>query len=468
MFVFFSPCGGGAIRLALLVVALIAFGVAPSVRSATYLVENKHMDSFKDLPALVRDPSGVEHLLYSEDAWILGSSGGGDPIQVFKLCYQYVTDGPPRLVSPQVVVMDWPGYRPLNPAAAWGPDGYLHVVCAVYVDESPRPNEDSELWYLRVEPGTGKVMKMAQIGKLFDGRPPQWEHMIWPSVVCRGVWPSAEVHVVWSQHREGLGVDDHDIFYQRSLDGGNTWLSTPVRVSVTNDTTYQEFQPKLYAATDSPDLWVAYQRETLQGSFLDDDLLNTNPKDIYCQHSGDGGLTWDAPEQVTNSNSSSYGMVSPQIQRDPLGTLYVMTVKKFTNPSIKNHNIEMYKREPTGWSPAVYNPLATNAAFDAPTRLPYYGCYPSFVLTDFDTFTICYEAPDADEPGNDPEKIRYLQYISGVQVANGEIWTSQDLLVCRTVVHAERTNSSSSELHAYWSLNDGQGPDILFDKVTLE
>jgi hypothetical protein len=434
---------------------------------ATYLVENKHTDAFLDLPALVRDPSGVEHVLYSEDAWILGSSGGGDPIQVFKLCYQYVTDGPPRLVSPQVVVMDWPGYRPLSPAAAWGPDGYLHVVCTVYVDESPTPSEDSELWYLRVQPGTGKVMQLVQIGKVFGGNPPDMEHMIWPSVVCRGTAQSPEVHVVWSQHREGLQVDDHDVFYQRSLDGGDTWLSDPVRVSVTNDPSYQEFQPKLYASATSSDLWVAYQRETLQNDFLDDDVLNTNPKDIYCQHSSDGGLTWGTPERVTNSSSSSYGMVSPQIQRDPLGVLYVMAVKKFYDGP-KNHYIEMYKREATGWAPAVYNPLATNAAHDAPTRLPYYGCYPSFVLTDSDTFTICYEAPADDEPYTDPEEIWYVEYDSGVQTRSQRVWRSVGLFVLRTVVHAERTNITPNQVHAYWSMNDEQGPDILFTQQDLQ
>jgi len=391
--------------------------------------------------------------------------------------YQYITQGPPRIVSAQIVLKNWPSYRAVNPAISFGPDGNLHILACRYTERlilqppCPSASEESELWYLKVQPITGSVLteRTLHVPVVPPGADPAYmEHVIWPHIICAGTSEQTEIYVTWSQH-ENLGVpvpdwtDDHDIFFQRSLDGGSTWLANAVMITSQTDTTFDEVQPQLLLDSFTDTLICVYQKESKSGAYSDEEILNDNPKDIFCQTSTNLGINWSAPFPVTFSNQASFGFISPMIQQDSSGNVYISALKKWSAASSANeiHIFRYYPGSNQPWRSVFYNPVANDAAHDGPTRTPYrnpdISCsYPSFKVTGVNTFTIMYEkCTDGD---NIPEAISYAKRESGVTTTD-VVWTDP-ARSCRAIVHFDLT--ASSVLQPFWAVDDGAGPDIMY------
>ena len=87
------------------------------------------------------------------------------------------------------------------------------------------------------------------------------------------------VHVVWRDERDG----DWDVYYNRSQDGGDTWLASDVRIDVgTPPGEFNSYTPQI--AISSGAVYVAWLEDFFG-------FINSRP-DVYFNRSLDGGDTW--------------------------------------------------------------------------------------------------------------------------------------------------------------------------------
>ncbi|MEM7201155.1 MAG: sialidase family protein [Planctomycetota bacterium] len=94
----------------------------------------------------------------------------------------------------------------------------------------------------------------------------------------------SNVYVVWADNRSGV----NDVYCNRSLDGGTTWLRADVRLDTGPATTDSEL-PQL--AADGNGVWVAWW-----------DTRNGNG-DVFCNYSRDRGTTWLAQDVRLDTNA---------------------------------------------------------------------------------------------------------------------------------------------------------------------
>jgi len=104
---------------------------------------------------------------------------------------------------------------------------------------------------------------------------------------------------------EGYVVIRSDIMFQKSTDGGRTWLSADVLVRRGEPhATYSDI------ATDSDGyIYVVYNGDS--GS----------SRNIYCHQSSDGGATWSAPVRI-DDYATSWLLGGPRIAADADGNLF--------------------------------------------------------------------------------------------------------------------------------------------------
>lgn len=86
------------------------------------------------------------------------------------------------------------------------------------------------------------------------------------------------VYVVWQDNRSGGGFD---IYFNRSLDAGATWLPTEIRLDTDLPASGRSENPQL--VSDGPFVYVVWKDDRNGGLF---------GEDIYFNRSLDGGTTW--------------------------------------------------------------------------------------------------------------------------------------------------------------------------------
>jgi hypothetical protein len=125
------------------------------------------------------------------------------------------------------------------------------------------------------------------------------------------------VHVVWDDQRDG----NREIYYKRSTDGGSSWSGDS---RLTNNS----------AASESPSV-------TVSGSVVHVvwyDKRDGN-QEIYHKRSTDGGLSWEADNQLTQDAADSW---------NPSAAMSGSSVHVVWH-DVRDGNAEMYyKRNPTG------------------------------------------------------------------------------------------------------------------------
>jgi hypothetical protein len=128
--------------------------------------------------------------------------------------------------------------------------------------------------------------------------------MAWPSVASDGL---ERLYVIWQE----AFVTGTNIFFNRSLDGGTTWLTRAPRL---------DSPPSSFNNSRFP----AIALDTRGGIYAFWEDLRNDGSDIYFNRSLDGGTTW-LNEDVRLTPTRGLGMdaISPAVAADQSGHLYM-------------------------------------------------------------------------------------------------------------------------------------------------
>jgi len=126
-----------------------------------------------------------------------------------------------------------------------------------------------------------------------------------PVLVCAGT----TVHAAWEDTRDGE-LDNPNVYYSRSTDGGATWPAQDMRVSDDPDGKSQSLGPDLVVAGDHAYLaWF----DDAHGAF-----------DILLAASADAGAHWRAPERLDGGDPGAAWSGWPRIVADDAGHVTVV------------------------------------------------------------------------------------------------------------------------------------------------
>lgn len=151
------------------------------------------------------------------------------------------------------------------------PDGDTYVV---WIDDR---NGTPELWFNRKLAGDERL----------DGWFPQPVPVssfagsnIWkPAIACT----DSGVYVVWEDDRDGE-VESHNIYFQRSVDGGQTWMPEDRLLEEDEEGRSNSFDPDI--VVDGPNVYVVWS-DNVNGAF-----------DILFARSTDSGITFQPPMRI--------------------------------------------------------------------------------------------------------------------------------------------------------------------------
>ena len=446
-----------------------------SAQAFCRLTNTPNMNAIFGKFAICRDiySNSKYHVIYDEEVLIDGNS-------YYKLMYQYVDLINLIFISDPIVIqdIDWGCRMPLTPSVVMGEDGWLHVLAVRYPYTGPMC-EHSELHYFAMQPETGFINPLTRhkihLERHGEGRPNSSEHIFGTDIAY--VHPHT-IYAVWDQHdeiREGPDPDDHDVMFNKSTDGGYTWLTDPngnsAPIVVSNPGAraddYEELKPSILVDNQENKIWVVFQRKVRGGSPASDVK--------YCS-STDGGDTWSRALRVSPPGTTAASYMCPSIQQDQTGQLYVSCIRHGTDPHFEQIKIYKYYTEPWPiWLEADYSPIAVDASPDSPTLYPYYGCYPSFKIWGVDEFSIIYE-----KHGYNLENPDSVVYVGRYNSPSGYKTVGPRFIyfggftynnTVRWVAHFDNPKSlESRQLDVFWSLRQ-QGitkGDIVFDRIPYQ
>ncbi|HHO49934.1 MAG TPA: exo-alpha-sialidase [Deltaproteobacteria bacterium] len=115
-----------------------------------------------------------------------------------------------------------------------------------------------------------------------------------PNMLCN----DEGVFVVWEDDRDGE-LENHQIYFNRSIDGGETFLDQDILIEDDREGLNMSLEPKLVGY--GQDLFVTWY-DSMNGTY-----------DIFFSSSGDAGLTWRTPQRINTEPINTAYSAHPQI-----------------------------------------------------------------------------------------------------------------------------------------------------------
>ncbi len=167
-------------------------------------------------------------------------------------------------------------------------------VYAIWADDR---NGDQDIYFAR---STDSGFTWGMVSRVNHDSGGAWQSM--PDIALNA---TGALHTVWVDSRDG----GNNIYYARSLDGGQTW-SAEIRV---NDVlTSSASSPAIAVLTDTVCIvWSDYRNSYLK-------------QDLYIDCSTNGGVTWGSDARVNNDAAGVYNHYNPDIVVGPgdIGAAY--------------------------------------------------------------------------------------------------------------------------------------------------
>lgn len=143
---------------------------------------------------------------------------------------------------------------------------------------------------------------------------------------------SGRIYIVWSEDNQG----DSQAFFSRSTDNGRAF-SAPINVS--NNRRGLIHKPFLAAQGDI--VYVAYQNGSI---FFEGEI--TPGSQVYLVKSGDAGLSFADPMQISSANNSRGRAHSPAMTFDSTGKLHIVWID--STPIGNDEGLLFYASTPNG------------------------------------------------------------------------------------------------------------------------
>jgi hypothetical protein len=164
-------------------------------------------------------------------------------------------------------------------------DSYWGALCCegtnVYVTWTDDRDGEDDIYFNRSR-DAGQTWLAADV-RLDRGDPPGAAWSWWPAICCDG----DRVYVVW---RDARALPETDVYFNRSLDGGGTWLPTDVRLDAADPPgAHRSWWPDV--CCDGLEVYVAWA----------DDRVGA--RGTYLNASFDGGTTWLPAERRIGPNA---------------------------------------------------------------------------------------------------------------------------------------------------------------------
>lgn len=159
----------------------------------------------------------------------------------------------------------------------------------------------------------------------------------------------SSVYVTWEDQRAGGYYAPGDVYFNRSMDGGATWLSSDVRLNT--DPPGAAISRHAQIAASGSSVYVTWEDKRNSSYY---------GGDIYCNRSVDGGTTWLGSDVRLNTNPAGAALATwPQIAAS--GSSAYVTWSDSRSGSVR----DIYFNIPLGHQP--YGPATPGSGGLAPT-----------------------------------------------------------------------------------------------------
>jgi hypothetical protein len=179
------------------------------------------------------------------------------------------------------------------------------------------------------------------------------------------VGPNGEVYVAWSNNQM--------IYFDRSLDGGQTWLANDIAVA-TQPVGWDYSIPGLFRCNGLPvtacDLSGSPYNGTIYINWTDqrNGLTDT---DVWLSKSTDGGNTWSLPIRVNNDAPGKHNFMSWMAVDQVTGTIYVVF---YDRRNYSNQQTDVYLAYSTDGGITFTNVKISDSPF-TPNQGIFFGDY---------------------------------------------------------------------------------------------
>lgn len=168
----------------------------------------------------------------------------------------------------------------------------------VWVDDRDGAND---VWFNRsLDLGNSWLIAPVKLNRGLNSK-------VWnPTIACN----DKGVYVAWEDDRDGE-LQNHNIYFNRSTDGGETWAEADVLLELDDEGRSFSQGPQIASAGD--DLYVVWY-DNLNGA-----------ADIMCAASDDNGKTWREPVRVDSDEPPGIAFSGvPKITATATGNVYVV------------------------------------------------------------------------------------------------------------------------------------------------
>lgn len=291
---------------------------------------------------------GPPHLLVDKDGGVLVAWLDGPKNRRFLQVVNSYSAGATFVPDPIRLNAAFPTseYGITNPRFTSDGEGQVYVVW-----EESKTRSDVRI-YLNRSLDRGQAWQMQPI---LVSTPEEGEHHASkPQIIAA---PKGRVYIVWEEF-EGRKVNPHRpeeviihdrklIYFNRSLDYGQTWLPRPIRLNGSGSGPVTSFVPQL-SGDQSGRVYVAWMES--EGS---------SPNRLLFARSSDSGLTWSDPMRLDPSSPFGGLLAYPEIRNDDAGHVWVLWQEM--TPDRTRWQLLVNRSDETGltWRPRA-TPLASS------------------------------------------------------------------------------------------------------------
>jgi len=257
-----------------------------------------------------------------------------------------------------------------------GPRGnWIYVAWTEFDDYgSNNPNDSSRILFARSTNGGDSVNGIKRINTL-SGNCVDEDYTVEGSVPAVG--PNGEVYVAWSGP---MGLNNFKIFFDRSTDGGTTWLNNDI-VAANQPGGWDLGSGQangygilgIYRANGLPvtvcDISNGPHRGTIYINYLDS--VGTRDRDVKIVKSTNGGLNWSAPIRVNDDPAGKEQFFTWLTIDQVTGYLYCVF---YDRRNYTNTQTDVYLARSTDGGTSWINERISSSPF-TPTAGTFFGDY---------------------------------------------------------------------------------------------